>query len=456
MLRILSDLAAEPAGWLVLVAAGLVCLLAAFGATVLFRRLGGRRSTLFATAIGNMSQGLVMFNASGQLVLCNSRFVELYRFPASIVKPGSKLIDLVRYRSSTGSISGDPEKYCTEILNAMAQGKTTNTIVKSPDGRSILVINRPISGGHYWVGTHEDITERLMVEQQRQSLSEQEGRRAVVDAAISSFREGAENEFLMVTDNAAAMRATATTLAQSSKATAEKAVSAVQTSDEASRNVESAAATAQELMRAVAEICRQLGHATELVRVAASDSQTMNQEIGRLAESAQEIGDVVNLIQVIANQTNLLALNATIEAARAGEAGRGFAVVAAEVKSLAVQTADATGKIVAQITAVQTSANSAVEAIRRNANRIQEIDRSTSLVAASLQEQNESAEKISRNVTCAAHGAKVVVSMLGEVSTAVSETQTHAYTVLNASESVATAAVKLGEKVDNFLNRVAV
>jgi methyl-accepting chemotaxis protein len=252
------------------------------------------------------------------------------------------------------------------------------------------------------------------------------------------------------------MRATATTLAQSSKATAEKAVSAVQTSDEASRNVESAAATAQELMRAVAEICRQLGHATELVRVAASDSQTMNQEIGRLAESAQEIGDVVNLIQVIANQTNLLALNATIEAARAGEAGRGFAVVAAEVKSLAVQTADATGKIVAQITAVQTSANSAVEAIRRNANRIQEIDRSTSLVAASLQEQNESAEKISRNVTCAAHGAKVVVSMLGEVSTAVSETQTHAYTVLNASESVATAAVKLGEKVDNFLNRVAV
>jgi methyl-accepting chemotaxis protein len=87
----------------------------------------------------------------------------------------------------------------------------------------------------------------------------------------------------------------------------------------------------------------------------------MNQEIGRLTDAAQEIGEVVHLIQKIAGQTNLLALNATIEAARAGEAGRGFAVVAGEVKSLAVQTANATEQIVSQITAVQTSTGVAVE-----------------------------------------------------------------------------------------------
>ena len=81
----------------------------------------------------------------------------------------------------------------------------------------------------------------------------------------------------------------------------------------------------------------------------------------------------------------MLALNATIEAARAGEAGRGFAVVASEVKSLAVQTAKATEQIASQIEAVQNSTRVAVDAIRRNTNRMREIDGYTSAVAASLQ-----------------------------------------------------------------------
>ena len=82
--------------------------------------------------------------------------------------------------------------------------------------------------------------------------------------------------------------------------------------------------------------------ANEVVRTAAADASSTNDDIAALVRIAREIGDVVKLIEAIAEQTNLLALNATIEAARAGEAGRGFAVVASEVKSLAVQTAKAT------------------------------------------------------------------------------------------------------------------
>jgi PAS domain-containing protein len=94
MFSILAGLAAEPAGWLFLIPAGLICVLAAFGASVLLRRAHGRRSTLFATAINNMSQGLVMCDASGKLLLCNSRYVEMYDLPPALAKSGSKLVDL--------------------------------------------------------------------------------------------------------------------------------------------------------------------------------------------------------------------------------------------------------------------------------------------------------------------------------------------------------------------------
>ena len=174
-----------------------------------------------------------------------------------------------------------------------------------------------------------------------------------------------------------------------------------------------------------------------------------------LVKSA-EIGEVVNLIRNIAGQTNLLALNATIEAARAGEAGRGFAVVASEVKSLAVQTAKATEQIAGQIEAVQSSTRVAVDAIRRNTERMREIDGYTSAVALSLQQQDSATDEISHNVASAAQGAKGMVTVLDEVTRGVGDTRNAANKVLEASETVETAAASLQRDIEGFLGRVAV
>jgi methyl-accepting chemotaxis protein len=175
-----------------------------------------------------------------------------------------------------------------------------------------------------------------------------------------------------------------------------------------------------------------------------------------LAHSAQEIGDVVGLIRQIAGQTNLLALNATIEAARAGEAGRGFAVVASEVKSLAVATAKGTEQITAQIAAVQASAHTAVEAIRRNTAHMREIDQFTTAVADALAHQNAATAEIAHNVAAASAGAQTVVRTLDEMAHAVGETGQAAAAMLTASGDVASAAGELREKVESFLGRVAV
>src|SRR5262249_21069466 len=248
---------------------------------------------------------------------------------------------IIRNRCANGSLDREPEHYRREILAAMAQGRTTTAIVKSPNGRAISVVNRPIAGG-YWIGTHEDITGRL-------DMEKREDRRAAIDAAILSFRESVETVLRPVGTRPAGMKSTAKTLSSSSGETAQRAVNAVGASNEASANVEKAAGAAEELLGSFAEISRQLAQTTELIGTAVTEAQRTNDEIAALARAADEIGDVVKLIQQIAGQTNLLALNATIEAARAGESGRGFAVVASEVKSLAVQTVKATEHLAAQI-----------------------------------------------------------------------------------------------------------
>ena len=150
-----------------------------------------------------------------------------------------------------------------------------------------------------------------------------------------------------------------------------------------------------------------------------------------------------------------MALNATIEAARAGEAGKGFAVVAAEVKSLAVQTAKATEDISQLIGSVQTATSGAVAAIGRIATRMQEIDSCATAVSSAVEEQNAATAEISQNVTGAADGAKMVVSVLNEVAGAATDTRQSAESVLSASQAVEAAAAELRREVEGFLASVA-
>ncbi len=431
-----------------------LALLLCAGVSIVVSRRRLTKTRLLGTALNNMSQGLVMFDKAGRLLIFNENYLTMYGLSRDMVRPGALLVDIVRDRYRIGSITADADTYCRDLLDAMAAGKTISRVVESA-GRSYAVVNRPIPGTDYWVGTHDDITERRRAEKQNAAMLEQEQRRAVVDGAIASFREGLEAVLKTVSDSTASMKRTAGKLSTLSGETSQQATSAVAVSNEASTNVTAAATAAEEMLSSIEEISRQLGQTAELVGTAVADAQSTNDQIAGLAQAAQEIGHVVMLIRSIAGQTNLLALNATIEAARAGEAGKGFAVVASEVKSLAVQTSKATEEIAGQITAIQDSTNSAVEAIRRNTERMQEINRCTAAVAASVQQQNSATSEISHNVVGAATGTKQVVMVLDRVAGAVGETQSSAQTVLEASSAVESAAASLSEKVETFLSRVA-
>jgi diguanylate cyclase (GGDEF)-like protein len=109
------------------------------------------------TAINNMTQGLLLFDSSGRLVICNRRYIDMFGLSPDVVKPGCHLRDLIRHRQERGSFVGDVDAYCARFLDpngSLVQDAVTST----PDGRTIrLIFKRSPDGG--WAATLEDVTE---------------------------------------------------------------------------------------------------------------------------------------------------------------------------------------------------------------------------------------------------------------------------------------------------------
>jgi methyl-accepting chemotaxis protein len=453
--RTFTELSLSPGSLAIAVASVAVAILGMSLISALADRRLDDKGRLLAIALNNMTQGVVMFDAAGRLIVRNDRYLAMYGLSPDIVKPGAKLVDVVRERCKIGSLNRDPEQYCAELRETMASGKVISFVAELPDGRAIAVVNRAIPGGDYWIGTHHDITERRKAERKNALHEEQEARRAVVEEAIVWFRDSVEGVLRTVAESVAAMKSTSTALSATSRQTTSQTTEAVQTSNAAFDSIETASTAADEMSKSIAEINHQLARATEVVRAATAEAHSTNQEIAGLAQAAKKIDDVVKLIQSVAGQTNLLALNATIEAARAGAAGKGFAVVASEVKALAVQTAKATEDIASQIAAVQSSTNGAVRAIGSISGRMQEIEQFTSAIAAAIEQQHASTSEISNNVAAAATSTKAIVAVLQGVATAISDMHSSADTVLTASRAVETVADKLRGSVDGFLRKVS-
>jgi diguanylate cyclase (GGDEF)-like protein len=122
------------------------------------------------TAIDNMTQGLLLFDSSQRLVVCNQRYVEMFGVSTDVVKPGCTIRNLLQHRKDTGSFAGDVDEYCSNLFHKMAQGKVFQTILDAPDGGAIQVLYRPLPHGG-WVTTLEDITERRRAEERISHLA---------------------------------------------------------------------------------------------------------------------------------------------------------------------------------------------------------------------------------------------------------------------------------------------
>jgi len=144
-----------------------------------------------STAVDNMSQGLLTFDAQGRIVLLNCRYIDLYKVSPKVVRPGCSLRDLIQHRKETRVFSGNVDSYCRKVFDGAAKGQSTQAYVQASDGRIVLAKNEPLPDGG-WVSTHENVTEQHRAAQERAAINDQEQRRAAIDAAIAAFRPQAE------------------------------------------------------------------------------------------------------------------------------------------------------------------------------------------------------------------------------------------------------------------------
>jgi diguanylate cyclase (GGDEF)-like protein len=128
------------------------------------RRLALEKQRL-DTAVNNMTQGLLFFDANQRLVICNQRYIDMFGVSRDVIKPGCTFRELLMHRAETGTFTDDVDEYIEAILRQMAEKGAFQRILTTAQGRSIQVLYQPLADGG-WVTTLEDFTERRHADEQ--------------------------------------------------------------------------------------------------------------------------------------------------------------------------------------------------------------------------------------------------------------------------------------------------
>lgn len=152
----------------------------------------------------------------------------------------------------------------------------------------------------------------------------------------------------------------------------------------------------------------------------------------RLSESGQEINETILTMTDLTTRMNLVALNAAIEAARAGDQGQNFALIAQEIRTLAVHSAEAARKVASHIHSIQRETTTVSQSVEQNtleAVKQTELVTQTGIALDAIGVVTERLANLVEGICNAtddqAQGARLVVDAVEQISQMTSEITQH-------------------------------
>ena len=114
---------------------------------------------LLQSSIDNIDQGISVVDANLNLVAWNRRYVELFKYPASMIYVGRPVAELVRYNASRGECGpGDVEMHVQKRVEHLRAGTAYRVQRHRTDGTVLEIRGNPLPGGGF-VTTYTDVSD---------------------------------------------------------------------------------------------------------------------------------------------------------------------------------------------------------------------------------------------------------------------------------------------------------
>ncbi|HKK99567.1 MAG TPA: methyl-accepting chemotaxis protein [Desulfotignum sp.] len=375
---------------------------------------------------GAISQGLIL-QAEADLIKEKQQAVTILAAATLVGIAAAVLLGFV----VSGKIAG-PVKKAAVFTGEVARGDFSKTLAvpqKDEIGSMVNAMNQMVQG---LAAVFKNIAQGVATLDQ-------------TSADLSQISDSLKTRAEKMTDKSGAVSGAA-------QAMQERVATVTKSSRAFSDNLDTVSAAMEQMNATVSEIAKNTGQARQISETAVSTARDASNRVDELGRDAAEIGQVTQTITDISGQTNLLALNATIEAARAGEAGKGFAVVANEIKSLALQTAEAAKDISEKIARIQDSSKGTVTEIQQISTVIDEVNTIVTAIAGAIEEQSSTAGEIAENISLAAQGIHDNHDHITDISRSSSRiaddilsVDSHAATVTDTSRKVSENVTRITE-----------